>query len=238
MKTHIYSIMRNEEELLPYFLRHYSAFADKIFIIDNGSTDNTVKIAKTNKKVHLLKYKFTPGWPVEAEHNACFEKLYKKYSRGEADWVMCVDGDEFIYNRYLIKVLQEHKKRGTKAIKTCGYTMYSEKFPTTKGQIYDECKFGARTRLFDKTVVFNPAINVKFGRGRHETILPKGVAWVRAKVLLLHYRYLSLESALKRLLHYPPLGYDPLLIKNLRIALDRYEYGVLMIRKGSLIKLV
>ena len=32
---------------------------DKIFIIDDNSTDNTVKIAKANKKVKFLRYKFT-----------------------------------------------------------------------------------------------------------------------------------------------------------------------------------
>src|SRR4030042_1555898 len=121
MIIHVYSIMRNEEDLLPYFLRHYSTFADTIFIL----------------------------------------------------------------NKNLKKVLEEQKKRGIKAIKATGFTMYSENFPQTQGQIYEECFWGSRTHLYDKTVVFDPEIDIKFTGGRHKTILPPGVAYTRSKIFLL-----------------------------------------------------
>lgn len=225
MIIHVYSIMRNEEDLLPYFLRHYSTFADTIFIIDDKSTDRTLKIAKTNKKVKLLKYKFTEGF-VENEHNECFKKFYKKYSRGVADWVMVVDGDEFIYNKNLVAILEGQLKWGSKVIKTAGYNIYSETFPTTKGQIYEECNKGLRTHLFDKAVIFNPSINVNFSGGRHETFLPKGINQIRARILLLHFRYLSIVFSIKRLINSTSRFSDKKLLMHLRVALDRYEYGI------------
>ena len=230
--------MRNEEALLPYFLRHYSTFADTIFIIDDKSTDKTVKIAKANKKVRLLDYKFTKDSYVEEERTACSEELYKKYSQGKADWVMCVDGDEFIYHQNLIAVLKEQQRRGAKVIKPSGYIMYSEGFPTTKGQIYKECFMGLRSQLYDKAVIFDPSIDVKFSSGRHEVYLPDGIDRARAKVLLLHYRYLSLYTSIMRLIHTPDQPYDRKLVKNIKIALDRYEYAVMALRKGGLLKVI
>ncbi len=229
--------MRNEEDLLPYFLRYYSTFADKIFIIDVKSTDKTIEIAKANKKVRLLDYKFPEGIDEEMQ-SRCFEKCYKKYSRGVADWVMAVDGDEFVYNKDLVAVLKEQQRLGRRVIKTTGYMMYSEAFPTTKGQIYKECYLGARSRLYDKKIVFDPLIDLKFMGGRHETILPVGVGCFRAKILLLHYRYLSLDSSIKRLYNSPHRFYNKKLIRNIKIALDRYEYGVASIKNGELIKVL
>jgi len=238
MVIHVYSIMRNEEALLPYFLRHYSTFADTIFIIDDKSTDKTVKIAKANKKVRLLNYKFTEERHVQEEHTACFEKFYKKYSRGKADWVMCVDGDEFIYHKNLVAVLKKQKRRGAKVIKPTGYTMYSETFPTTKGQIYEECFMGLRTRSFDKPQIFDPSIDIKFSGGRHKVLLPEGIDRTRARVLLLHYRYLSLYTSIMRLIRSPNQPYHKKLVRNIRVALDRYEYAILALRKGKLPKVV
>ena len=197
MKIHVYSIMRNEEFLLPYFLRHYSLFADKIFIIDDHSTDKTAEIAKSNPKVQLLDFEYNRGLN-EEDLSCSFEKSYRKYSRGVADWVMCVDGDEFIYNENIVNVLQRARKHGIRAIKSTGYTMVSEAFPTTKGQIYEECCMGSRCRGYDKPVIFDPELCVYFGDGRHTITLPEGVNCVKAKLLLLHYRYLSKNFFLNR----------------------------------------
>lgn len=45
-RIHVYTICWNEERFLPYFLRHYGAFAEEITVFDNGSDDNSVAIAR------------------------------------------------------------------------------------------------------------------------------------------------------------------------------------------------
>lgn len=196
IKIHVYSAMRNEEILLPYFLRHYSLFADRIFIIDDQSTDKTVEIAKSNEKVTLLAYKFTRGYN-EEEHVECFTKFYKKYSRG-ADWVICVDGDEFVYNKDITRNLEEQQKRGLRIIKTTGYAMISRKLPKTKRQIYEELPYGLRERRWDKPCVFDPKLDIVFGPGRHYIKSPAEVPSQSGKLSMLHYRYLSREYFRKR----------------------------------------
>lgn len=225
MKVHIFSVMWNEEYLLPYFLRHYSTFADTIFIINDRSTDRTVEIAKAHPKVRLLDFPYSRGLNEEDQSN-CFVESYKKYSRGIADWVMCVDADEIIYNKDIIGVLQEQRRRGVRVIKSTGYQMVSKTMPKNNGQIYDECKTGARSRGYDKPVIVDPALDVMFGIGRHTVQLPEGIQTAWAKLLLLHYRYLSRDFLIERNRVSFPRNLemtDEMSVYRMKRALDWYD---------------
>ena len=196
-KVHVFSIVWNEEYMLPYFLRHYSTFADTIFIINDHSTDKTAKIAKAHPKSQLLDFPYNRGLN-EDDFSDCFADFYKQYSRGVADWVMCVDADELIYNADILGVLKQQRQRGVQVLKTTGYQMVAETPPTTIGQIYEECKVGGRSRGFDKPVVFDPELNITFGNGRHSVQVPEGIHVGRARLLLLHYKYLSRDFYINR----------------------------------------
>lgn len=201
MTVHVFSIVWNEQYMLPYFLRHYSTFADRIFIINDHSTDNTVQIAKAHPKAHpkvqLLDFGYSRGLN-EDDFSRCFEESYKKYSRGLADWVMCVDADELIYNKDIIGALTNARQQGRRVLKTTGYTMMSEKLPSTSGQIYEESPYGLRARGYDKEIVFDPELDVKLSDGRHSIEVANGQKPVKAKLALLHYRYLSRDYLIER----------------------------------------
>lgn len=197
MIIHVYSIMHNEEFLLLYFLRHYETFADKIFIIDDHSTDKTVEIAKANPKVKILKYKYKQGL-VEQDFNRTFKYYSDKYSRGVADWVICVDADEFILNPDIRKKMRKMKQYGFKALRTTAYTMLSDHLPKKQGQIYDELQYGVRSLGFDKPCIFNPEIDIEFGDGRHRLFTKENINPGKSKLALLHYRYLSRDWAIER----------------------------------------
>jgi tetratricopeptide (TPR) repeat protein len=80
-------IVKNEEELLPGCLESIRDWVDEIIIVDTGSTDRTVEIAKSyGAKV------FHQPW----EGN--FSK-HRNYSLEQAscDWIFVIDADERIY---------------------------------------------------------------------------------------------------------------------------------------------
>ncbi len=139
VKVDVYSIMRNEIKILPYFLRHYETFADRIFVWDDGSDDGTREILDAHPKVNVLPLNLGRADDVYFVNHLWPQ--YKEISRGYADWVMCVDADEFIYHPNLMEKLEELGSKGVKRICCRGFTMYHPKFPTTTGQIYDEIKF-------------------------------------------------------------------------------------------------
>ena len=167
-KIDVYSIMRNEIKILPYFLRHYESFAERIFVWEDQSDDGTREMLSAHPKVTML----DPGYH-GADDKYYVEQLWPQYrtiSRGYADWVMCVDADEFIYHPDLVNFLVECEKKDFKRIRCEGYIMCHPTFPTTEGQIYDEVKYGWRDNSSNKTVVFMSDVHMSFTPGRHQCI--------------------------------------------------------------------
>lgn len=201
-QINVFSIQYNEEFMLPHFLKHYSQFADRIFIIDDHSTDMTAEIAKAHPMVTYLEYGFE-GLN-EDEFSGTFESMYKTYP---SDWAVCVDGDEFIHG------LETLKDEPSGVLKTTGYMMIG-----STGKLED-CK-RVRARSFDKPVVFDPELNVKFGDGRHTVNLPAR----DSKLELLHYKYPSREYYLKRNLEtYPRIMDEKQMVYRINRGLDWYD---------------
>jgi glycosyltransferase involved in cell wall biosynthesis len=176
--THVYSIQYNEEFMLPYFLKHYEQFADKIFIIDDHSTDKTAEIAKAHPKVVYSMYGFE-GLN-EDEFNDTFYSFYKN---NPSDWAVVVDGDELIHG------LESLVDEPSGVLKTKGMMMIGST------GVLEECK-GVRMGTFDKPIVFDPSLDVRLGDGRHTISLPAR----DSKLELWHYKYPSREIYLQRAL--------------------------------------
>ena len=78
-------ITLNEEKDLPGCLKSLKDFADEIVLVDSGSTDKTIDIAK-NFKVKVFFRKFD---------NYANQKNYAA-SKASGDWILSVDADEEI----------------------------------------------------------------------------------------------------------------------------------------------
>lgn len=144
----LFSVMRNEELRLPYFLKHYRQLGvNRFFIIDNDSNDNTCKILKEQSDVHIF---YT---------NESFEKkeiwlndLMDTYGVGH--WCLAVDGDElFIYPHYetipLRKLCSYLDSRGYSAMESLFIDMYP------RGDIYLN-KYTAGDSLIENSPYFDP----------------------------------------------------------------------------------
>ncbi|UCD17109.1 MAG: tetratricopeptide repeat protein [Candidatus Zixiibacteriota bacterium] len=77
-------IVKNEEELLPTCLESIRSWIDDIIIVDTGSTDRTVEIARSyGAKVYFQKW----------EGNFSRARNYS-LSRATCDWILYIDADE------------------------------------------------------------------------------------------------------------------------------------------------
>ncbi len=197
MKIDVYSIMRNEIKILPYFLRHYETFADRIFVWDDGSDDGTREILEAHPKVTILPLNLG-----RCDDDYFVAHLWPQYrkSRGYADWVICVDADEFVYHPNILTRLEELGQQGIRRVYCYGFTMYHPEFPITTGQIYDEVKLGVADKWSSKLVLLDPELNMRWSRGRHRYSHLGGnvTAMFDTGIHILHFRYLGWEYYMER----------------------------------------
>lgn len=169
MKIWAYVTVWNEESMLPYYLRHYSNFCERIIILDNESTDNTVSIAKEYPNVEVRRYStqntFNDYSNLEIKHR-CIEE-----ARGNADYVIISDCDEFIVHPNIKEFLASNSQYSI--IYPAGFQMVSNHFPKTKGQIYDEIKTGTPDPWYSKPILIKPNTisNFNWIEGCHEVSL-------------------------------------------------------------------
>lgn len=200
MNVEVHILAFNEAQIIAYALRHYSTFAQRIVIHDGGSDDGTQDIAA---KYGAEVIPWNTGGRLNDE---LAMKLKNECWHGtDADWVICVDADEFIYFPAGSKeTLAVYDKRGAAVIKPHGFEMFSEEYPTTAGQIYEQCAMGAPDNVwYSKPVLFSPkrVDDSGFGVGAHEsTPLLKngmrvniGASWPKPspRTFLLHYHQLG-----------------------------------------------
>jgi hypothetical protein len=196
MQIEVYILANNEEKLMPYLMRHYTQFA-KVIIIESNSTDRTVEIAKSlgaEVRSFEMKDEINDQWFTNIKNNC--------WKDSKADWIMIVDADEFIYHPDI-----KNKLETTTAtiFLPSFYNMYSETFPTTTGQIYEEVQYGSlwggKDHLFGKSNIFKlPDIEeMNFNIGCHN-IKPVGNVKLEItdEIKTLHMRNLSKEFVIER----------------------------------------
>lgn len=193
MRIDVYTILRNERVMLPYFLRHYGSFADHLFVFDDRSDDGSREMLDSYDGPAKLSIFETDVRGIDDYYfRKVYQTAYKDLSRGWADWVLCVDADEFIYHPHIRNYLDEIGATWAQIVYPTGWNMFAAALPTTGGQIYEEIKTGVRDPWFDKPVVFRPEVDMKFTLGRHRLHKMPGVVQLRTSELkLLHYRNLG-----------------------------------------------
>lgn len=152
MKIWAYAICWNEEKMLPYYLKHYETFCDKIIIYDNESTDNSRRIIKDHPKTELRTYKTNSQIKDDVYLQIKESCVYD--AKGKADYAIVGDIDEFLYHSNIKKFLADNSSFSF--YRPAGFEMVSEKFPTTDKMIYDECNIGIPTTKLCKPLLFNP----------------------------------------------------------------------------------
>jgi hypothetical protein len=195
LRIWVYTHCRNERLMMPYFLRHYCSFADRVTVFDDKSSDGTRDIVAAEPRAILRDWPGALGLD-DIEFCELFPQLYAE-AAGNADWVMWVDADEFIYHPDIRAALG--KVGGLyDIVRPSGWSMISEKPPGTQGQIYDELKMGINADgAYDKPCVFVPRCAPNWTVGRHSLSVPSQELSVPS-IKLLHYRWLGVDYVRER----------------------------------------
>lgn len=205
MKIWVFSHLRNEARILPFFIRHYAAFAEQIHIFDDNSDDGSQAIISSHPKCVL--HSISMGGIHEDE---LLSLAYENYpmARGKADLIMWVDIDEFVYHPTIKECLQWHLDQGHQAIRTVGFNMMGSPIPDDDGnsQLPDILRTGVRAPIYSKSVVISPDVSVNWSRGKHHLIDPDmkvspedhGYEYNPNRLKLLHYRFLTPEYTEER----------------------------------------
>ena len=95
-------VVRNESLRLPFMLDYYfKQGVDRIFVLDNDSSDDTRSIVLSHDKTHLFHTK-----DIYAHHGSWIDLLLRRYGTG--CWCLVVDADEmFVYPEYETISLKE-----------------------------------------------------------------------------------------------------------------------------------
>ena len=156
-------IMRNEERRLPRCLRSVAGLVDEIIIVDTGSTDKSVEIAKSFGAVVL-----SDPWQ---DDFARPRNIGLKHATKE--WILILDPDEVISRKDHYKLREVTRLPGVAAVQidTRNYTNVTQLqgFVPCRGE-YEEEKGWLGYALSTKTRFFRNGLGFEF-RGRwHELI--------------------------------------------------------------------
>jgi glycosyltransferase involved in cell wall biosynthesis len=200
MKIEVYIMARNEERMIPYLIRHYSQFA-KIILLEGNSSDRTVELA-TSLGATVMQYD-TKDELSDQTHIDIKNECWKGST---ANWIMVVDADEFIYHPDLINILSNIDAT---IIQPSFHNMFSDKFPTIKGQIYDEVRYGTEDGGIwkSKPIIFKPSqiVSMNWHPGSHFASPVGNVKYnYESGIKILHMRFLSKEYVLE---HYNSQSY-------------------------------
>lgn len=191
MRVWLYCICRNEERILPYFLRHYSPWVERMTFYDDHSTDQTRAILAHCPKAIVADWPGEPG--IVDDQFLEFANERWKDARGHADYVVFVDADEFLYHPNILGVLTGYLHADIDVPQIQGYTMVSKSFPTTQGQIYDEVRCGFPDGIWSKPAIFRKHMWWTVGRHGLDFAQFNPTSSSLAEIKLLHYRALGMD---------------------------------------------
>ena len=201
LEVHLYTLCYNEMALMPFAVDYWKTVADKVFVLDNGSTDGSIEYLQSVPGVEVIH--FGDGSGFNDKVNMRVKNHVWKASRGKADFVIVTDFDEFMYAPDLRAELQGMKDRGETICKPRGYNVYSKKFPEyEEGKLCHEiCGKAIADKMFCKVTIFNPneIKEMRYEAGAHDCRPIGNVRWYTGEnIFLFHHKNLSLDYVLKR----------------------------------------
>lgn len=200
MIIELYLLCFNEEKMILHTLNYYSKICNKIIIIDNQSTDNSIRLASQYENIEF-RYLDSGNEFIEDKLTESKNNCWKGST---ADYVIVCDMDEFLYDEQLLQKLLMAKKQKIIMPTVFGYNMMSDHFPTNyESLITEQVKYGFRSERFDKQIIFDPKKikEINYRPGAHlcqPLFYEDSFETSKIELKLLHYKYLGKDYLYKK----------------------------------------
>lgn len=166
-------IVKNEEEFLPFSIKSIYDVVDEIILVDNGSTDRTVEIAKSFPKAKI--------YYSDAQDFSVLRNLTIKYATG--DWILVMCADEVFYgdiNEVLPKLVKDY----TVDAYTCWY------YHLMRSYYYMQNK-SDRDPLYSRIFLFRKTPATFYVRPVHQYLTGVGPNVKDSGLHYVHYGYVK-----------------------------------------------
>jgi hypothetical protein len=205
MKLSILTKWYNEEDLAPFFFNHYNGFADEILIyLDEGTNDDTEKIIKKYPKAKII-WAESSG---KLDDQKCINELNVIAGKSDADWLMLVDADEYIFPEDFSdprEVLEKADGNLIYSAMWCVYTHETEKKIDPKIPPIFQRRHGSINRTTDpdntnqlKPDIIRPYIGIQWGVGNH-AYFPNDKIEISSTVFAgVHWQSVDIDLSIKR----------------------------------------
>lgn len=195
----------NEENILPWSLRHYTSMCERVIVHDAFSTDRSREICAEYRAEVV-------DWHCPKLDDLKAKKVKEDAVMVcEADWCIVVDADELIYfPQGAFNTLAAYDAAEVAVVKPRGFEMFSDTPPEGDMQIYDYIKQGCPDpKWANKPALVAPhrIKSILFGAGCHQAwaTLKNGKKWedeqtvTTPETYLLHCHHVwGLERSTKR----------------------------------------
>lgn len=201
MRIHLYTILWNEEKMLPFFFRHYDSLVERYVVYDDGSTDRTLDMLAAHPRVEVRPFLRSNVESFVLSSQSLHNNVWKE-SRGRAHWVIVTAVDEHLHHPLgLGRYLRLMQWLGVTAIPAVGFEMVTDVFPSPDEYLTKTRHHGVPFDPCSKLSIFNPdaILETSFDVGRHSAAPTGRVRYPRRdRVRLLHYKFLGLDYVVGR----------------------------------------
>lgn len=206
-------LTKNSRKYLPQVLDSLRTF-DEVLIYDNGSTDDTLEIAKAYPNVKIVLGIFEGFGPTHNKASSC----------AKHDWILSVDSDEVVtpemareiretdLNEDAVYSFPRHNFFNGKFIRWCGW------YPDRQYRLYNRLQ----TRFTDAQV--------------HEAIIISNMQHISLNSPLIHYSYESIADFLSKMQSYSTLFAEQNKGKKSSSPFKALTHGIFAFIKSFFIK--
>jgi len=158
-KLVLLAISYNEEEHIKFWINNHRDFVDEVILVDTGSTDNTVKIAKGNGiKVFTYKWEHDFSKAKNFALQCCREKC-------NPDWIFFLSPDYWVSNSDMKTIREAIEKDDFDAYGSKLMYHHSGWFNTENVTMYGEKETGV-----GQIVLFKNDPHIYYSGKVHETV--------------------------------------------------------------------